>query len=744
MTKFIRNNQKKLLAVFGVFLMISFVASTGTGRAGSGNEMTVGTYDHGKMKLGANEYRNLSSQWSYLKDKNQFGPIVVATVLGGGHSLGEEQIIEAMTDPNQLQFLQRFRDQLLGMQGRFGDLARAEAIGERIYAQIEDKRDMFALLVKDAEMQGVGVNSDLIESIIAGRKITKETDPTAYENLKISLRSLFLVSNAADRATSVVKVSRPEIANSMASRFQQMSVNVLEFNAKDFLGKVPAPTAQQLQEQFDKYKSAMPGSGGISFGYKYPNRVMYDAIEIRRDDVKKGVAPIEPEDAALYYSQHKASFHASTMPTTSSFTDISIDRGPTTRQMSYEESKPKIIQTLTDQRTDELWEKVRDAVRDTMKADYDAYKAAMDAKATTAPSSLGVMYTDSKGYIAKLKAKILADFKVDLRNESAEGWRTPTMLAESTQGKDSFATLEMGASFSTYMTNMVDVLMTDENKQKLALARGERKPIAVWEPTPVFENGKRDAFLIARATKAEASHVPATLDEVKDKVTEDVKLAAANDLAKKAAQTALEAAKTKWLYTVAAEQGRKAFTTGVFGANDGMGNLLVPGYDLKGEAVSDFKKGAVKLLAAGPRIGQGLKPATMPAEVKATTQPTTKSTTQAATQPTTKAVAAATTMPTSAPVVAKFNDHPVGIIELPSEGKVVVAELEELKPLWTKDQAAASDSLVANQERTSTETVLRLQWFSYDQLIKRMDYTPTEKREPKDNKPLPSDNPFGG
>jgi len=47
-----------------------------------------------------------------------------------------------------------------------GDLARAEMVGERIYVQLEDKEDMFPVLVKDAEMQGVGVNSDFIEQFV--------------------------------------------------------------------------------------------------------------------------------------------------------------------------------------------------------------------------------------------------------------------------------------------------------------------------------------------------------------------------------------------------------------------------------------------------------------------------------------------------------------------------------------------------------------------------------------------------
>src|SRR5262249_23032692 len=157
----------------------------------------------------------------------------------------------------------------------------------------------------------------------------------------------------------------------------------------------------------------------------------------------------------------------------------------------------------------------------------------------------------------------------------------------------SFTTTEMGIPFANYMTTRVDPYFKDAKedvKKAVSLLRGEAKVIAEWEPTPVFTNSKRDAYMIARATKADPSHAPASLDEVKEKVIQDVKLAAANEKAKQAAQAVLDAAKTpKWLYTVADDQGKKAFTTGLFTpAEGGMGALMVPGYELKGAAVTEF------------------------------------------------------------------------------------------------------------------------------------------------------------
>src|SRR5258706_9174198 len=105
MTKFIRKNQKKLLAVFVVFLMISFVATTGTGRQG-GREHTIGTYDHGKSTLGSREFESLSSQWRFLR--HDLGQLALSAVLMGVDRTDDAYLLRALGDP-------RVNDQIIQM-----------------------------------------------------------------------------------------------------------------------------------------------------------------------------------------------------------------------------------------------------------------------------------------------------------------------------------------------------------------------------------------------------------------------------------------------------------------------------------------------------------------------------------------------------------------------------------------------------------------------------------------------------
>src|SRR6266700_1915110 len=296
MLKYIRNNQKKVMAFVGVFLMISFAVTTGSYNKSVASDHPMGTLYNGKTTLGSREHQAYNSQWRYLKDR--LGPVSLAAVLGGIDRIDENLFIQALTDPQTIEMVRRLAEirqrnpmlffSFIQQRPDLGAIYNAFQAGYPILREIDANEDLYPVLVKEAQAMGIGVNGDTIESILVRRGITKDTDSDAYESMQGALRNLMMVNNAAARAASAVsKISRPEAQNLLASQHQEISVNLIEFAAKDYLDKVPAPTGQQLQEQFDKYKDKLAGEGAMSFGYEYPNRVQYDAIVIKKEEVKK-------------------------------------------------------------------------------------------------------------------------------------------------------------------------------------------------------------------------------------------------------------------------------------------------------------------------------------------------------------------------------------------------------------------------------------------------------------------------
>jgi len=137
---------------------------------------------------------------------------------------------------------------------------------------------------------------------------------------------------------------------------------------------------------------------------------------------------------------------------------------------------------------------------------------------------------------------------------------------------------------------------------------------------------------------------------------------------------------------------------------------------------------------------------------------TTTGATPAAASPATKTVASATTKPTAPastqpvavippgttqPISSAFRDHPVGIIELPTQGKVIVAEVNELKPRWTKEDANLLAAQIADNQRLQASVRIGNEWLRPENLTARTGFQPTEQRTNRNSKPKPPTLPDG-
>lgn len=714
MFKYIRKNQKQVMAFLGIILMIAFALPSATSFMTKGDSELETTITVGgqSTKITGRDIVRYRNEWIYLKQ--HISPALLATVLGGFGSQSDTELIRLLSDPQtenlMMQLLQmrerdRFRYMMIAQQI---PEAAAEAAGEPLFAAIDSNDEMFALLVSEARSLGVGASSDVVASILAARGIVKET--ADYDNLSAALQDFLMVNNAAARAASIAKVSSAAREYYKASNEQQVAINLIEYNAKDFVKDVAAPTDAQVQEQFNKYKGTLASESASGFGYKYPNRVKYDAVLIKKDDVRKAIKPVTLQDMHLYYAknQNTREFVGTTAPSTKPEDKFTLDTGPTTRLMPFEEVKDKIRKKLEDQRTDELNDKVRELVRSILRVDFGAYSDAVEAKKTPPTSSLGVAY-DSFDYLKKLRDKVQSETGVAITIEQQDAWQTAEMLKDSPLGKLSLDVEGSEQTLSQYLTSRVKKFLTDE--QIKAPPRGEGKPLAVWEPTDRAIDATETSTAYARVTAADASHEPASLDEVKAKLIEDVKLAAAYEKAKNAAQAAVDAANTgKWLQSIANQQNKKLITTGLFSAQAS----FVTNYELKGQSEKAFVQAAMKLLASAPRSGEAVRP-------PATTQSTTR--------------------PTTAPVPMSFREHPVGLIELPAEGKVLAAEVDQLKPNWYRENESLRDASLASSLRSLDERYLRNGWFNYNNLCARLGYNPAKQRNEKE--PKPEDKPQG-
>src|SRR5215212_3374484 len=234
MYRFLQTHGKKIMAVFSVFLMIAFALPSAYKYAGGGNNQLVGRID-GKTKIYAVDLYNAKRSWDTLKNLP-------------------------------------WRD----------NAPQTMRLGPEAAAQIEKNPLMFVLLQQEAKRMGVSVGKDQLQSEMVNTPGLQTADDERRIASERALSDLLLVIQGFHRGASTIKVSEPMVKRELAMLGQTVTVNVVDFPASKYAEKVPAPTAEQLKAQFEKYADVIKGTTSAAnpfgFGYKYPHRLKLQYI----------------------------------------------------------------------------------------------------------------------------------------------------------------------------------------------------------------------------------------------------------------------------------------------------------------------------------------------------------------------------------------------------------------------------------------------------------------------------------
>lgn len=271
MHKFIQRNKKKLLAVFGVLLMIVFIIPT-----------TAKNFSHDDVVIGKIGDEKISSQ----------------------------DVRRAQQD---LQTLQRPLLQLMFQDRR---MTGPVAMMYQIVAQCREKPSIYVVLQKEAQAAGVVVPESEVDDYMQRLGVTGQ----AQEDMKGALQRLLSVQLNYDRVASRVKVTLPEVMNGIAQQ-QRPTLNVMEFKAEDFMASAPNPPEEEIVKAWQKYGGVSPEAAGgalqvVKFGYLIPEKVKLQYIKLPLDRLQSAAFHLLSESdlvaidrvAVLYYSKHEKDF----------------------------------------------------------------------------------------------------------------------------------------------------------------------------------------------------------------------------------------------------------------------------------------------------------------------------------------------------------------------------------------------------------------------------------------------------
>jgi len=152
----------------------------------------------------------------------------------------------------------------------------------------------------DARLSEFGVTRDRVASIKAQLNISD-----AF--VRQSVRHLLIWERLRNLAVRPAKVSQPEVRQLFRQLYAELSGKVVKVEPDYLVEEVEAPTESELADRFRLNRTDAPGEGQYGFGYRLPPRVKLEYIAVPLDSIRSSIE-IDEVDARVYYREHQDEF----------------------------------------------------------------------------------------------------------------------------------------------------------------------------------------------------------------------------------------------------------------------------------------------------------------------------------------------------------------------------------------------------------------------------------------------------
>src|SRR5208282_2206702 len=185
MLKLIKKNQKKVMAIVSVGLMIAWALPSSRIDPGSPNTKRGSI---GKEALTQGEIANAAAEWDMLRDR-------IGVRLGSNRF---EAAANILADGLPGQESNRYDDYIYGL----AEMKRQLNAG--IAREIDNHDDMFALLIHEARALGATFSQDDYRDVVQNMRYGAKVDP---DFARQAIADLLLVQNAFARTADTIKVT---------------------------------------------------------------------------------------------------------------------------------------------------------------------------------------------------------------------------------------------------------------------------------------------------------------------------------------------------------------------------------------------------------------------------------------------------------------------------------------------------------------------------------------------------------
>ncbi len=425
--KWMRKNNRKIMAFVVIFIMVSFVGGMALQQLlmqfGSGRNRDVYTY-RGNGKISMIDVQQAESDLTILATMQmplfllQY-PTLKAKLLGQ-LLFPDSQNAPALYDEMKSGIargglrieqgdIDRFFTTDTATSPILWILLRAEAREAGCIVPRENAAGMLKAIIPQLTRnwpQGAFSAAQMVEYMIKRNHVPEEKILDTLADLLAVLSYVQMVTSSEDITLAQLRatvVRRGQYQNQLGP--ETVSAEFVRFAAEDFVDQQGEPTQTELEQQLNAFKEYHAGQitevNPYGFGYKLPGRVRLEYIIVKHDDVRNSLKEPTANEMEQFYQDNLILFQYEDQ------TDPNDPDSKVTKTMTYPEVMSRIKQTVRRQKTNRTVEMIINEARSKAESpfeDIDVRQASSEILAAAADDYSKIAEQVGKNYGLKLYA----------------------------------------------------------------------------------------------------------------------------------------------------------------------------------------------------------------------------------------------------------------------------------------------------------------------------------------------------
>jgi hypothetical protein len=434
----------------------------------------------------------------------------------------------------------------------------AQDLGLPMFAAMIDREPLdpleWYMLVQQANRAGIVVPSSEVHELKtklpnAAAVINNARDRfgASLDEIDAALAEFLRVRELVRRAAGGIQITEPQIRQLVKQVGEKVRVKFVPLPARAFGDAVGELTEEELQAQFDQYKDVPPGTGGeFGFGYQQPAAVQFEYVKVDLDELVQQIN-IDEGRAFSYWQDHKDEFTRpapETQPTTTAAaaTQPTTTAAAQTQPVPYErfdEAKEAVLKKLKEEQArPEALALARDLINVLNRPWRGAETRANNYLEAPAEVKEDGYLMDQVDRFRKRRFGEALQYARSPWRDRKELWQEPGI------GRAAVRDVRSPLLFSQLAFQVEGLVKERPTSPE---ARGGQYYLALYQPCPSVLTDSAGNAYVFRVIAVREPQPPETLDVVRAKVEQDLRMAKAYGLAGEAAAKLTASAKAEGL-----------------------------------------------------------------------------------------------------------------------------------------------------------------------------------------------------